>query len=233
MSLLARALLVSAALALLHTSTAAKEIKGAPEILLGVFAKSQGLCGGYYHNIDDFAIELSKVKGKYYYSNCNSKNCVYQVLGYKISRKGYVLRLREVVAPGEPTEQFTVSRINNNKFAFTERDRVPRTYIRCTDADVAAAIGLPVNRPNDPEFGNYYAVYYARLVPGLCPGLVVDQDIVNKRLATPQPEIERLASYDPPADKAEIKDYCREVLKAFGPNGRVIPDLLRPAASER
>jgi hypothetical protein len=225
MSLLVGALLVPVALALLSTPTIAKEINGAPKILLGTFSE---VCGAYYRRDPHFAVALSEAKGKYYYANCNIKACVFQVLNYRADPGAYLLRLRR--EGYQSTEQVAVERINDNEFVFTERGSAPRKLMRCTDADVASGIGLQsLDETNDPEF----AFYYVLSVPSRCPGLTIDQDAVNKKLGSRNPAKERNARMDAGYDEAMIKDYCRDVLKAFGPNGRVIPDLLRPAASGR
>jgi hypothetical protein len=231
MSLLTRTLPVPVALALLTSAGIAKEIKGAPGILLGIFAGSSELCRTYYRRTSDFPITIWKGKGNnYYYATCFGKMCQFQVLSHKTDPAGFVLRLREVGSPDRSTEQTTVRRISNNEFVFTERDRAPRNFTRCTDADLVAGIGLQAQdaRP-EPD----YAVYYGLAVPGLCPGLAIDRDAVNKRLGTVKPVAERWAKDDAEYDKEKIKDYCHQVIKAFGPDGRVIPDLLFPAESKR
>jgi hypothetical protein len=232
MSLLARALLIAAALSVsLPGSTGvAKDRPGALDNLVGVFAESSELCRSHRRATTHFAIELSKVKGKFYYNNCNGRACVYQVLSHARGPAGLVLRMREVIAPDEPARKVTIKRINDKQFSFTESGRPSSIRVRCTEADFVAGIGLPDpdHHDDDADYSVAYSLRYALLVPAVCPELTADRETISKRLGPPKPVIEWLVKDTPANDKENVKDYCKVVLDSFGPNGRVIPNLLQP-----
>lgn len=231
----ARALLIAAALAVSATPAVAKDRPGALDQLSGVFAESPELCRSYRRATTHFAIVISKVKGKHYYDYCNAKACVDRILSYTRSAGGLVLRVREDIAPDEPARKVTVKHISDNQFIFTEQGRPPSTRIRCTEADFVAGIGLPDpddRDNNDPDYSVSYSLRYALLVPTVCPELAVDRDVISKRLGPPKPVLDWFVKTVPEHDKTTVKDYCQAVLGSFGPNGRVIPNLLRPASAK-
>jgi hypothetical protein len=132
--------------------------------------------------------------------------------------------------------------------------RRSETLVRCTKADAIAGIGL---RPNSEgsltkSMDGVFAAYYALAVPSKCEGVEVNtkaaEAIVvagiamwtefllkgpNARLATHEGIKETIesekrdAEYAVRADSEEIKEFCSEVLNAFGDGGRILPNLLK------
>ena len=81
----------------------------------------------------------------------------------------------------------------------------------------------------------HYKIYYALAVPKLCPSLQLNLPLAENRLGKKISEILTVpagqSGIDPPfdaqKDKENIPGFCKEVLGAFGKDGRVVPDLLR------
>jgi hypothetical protein len=178
-------------------------------------------------------IGLSRIKGKYYYHDCHSnRSCGFHVANHRRTPAGFVLSLKYNVATGEPAVKLTIKRIGNDRFVFAKEGEAPTTRIRCTDADIAAGIG--VQSTDDENWDPNFAVYYALEVPGVCPGLAVDRDAALERIGAHYPKnASDMKKLYVEYDKQNVKDFCRKVLDAFGPNGRVIPDLLYPVGSKR
>jgi hypothetical protein len=100
-----------------------------------------------------------------------------------------------------------------------------------------------------------FSAFYASYIPKMCKNILLNESMLKKYINISKiewavflrdhprarmggksldDEIEsdvshqgNKARYSSEQDKAAIADFCSEVLKAFGPNGRVLPDLIR------
>jgi hypothetical protein len=226
MSLLARVLLVPAALSLLSTASIAKEIKGAPKELIGAFGRSAAECRSYNRNAENITM-FFKSKGDYFRSQCLGRQCSDRILSYKTTRSGFVLTLLHEGEFYNPPQRLIVTRNGRSGFVFQEENDPPTSFIRCKLQDVIAGIGLQPESTLGIYDGDY-KVYYALAIPKLCPTLEADVDRASKRLGMSKvPDVEERILWDVERDMREIPGFCKEVLGSFGPKGRVIQDMLR------
>jgi hypothetical protein len=227
MSLLARALLITAALALLAAPAVAKEIKGAPKALIGAFGKDAAQCRSFNRKGGEDITFVSKDS----YSDCGGKQCAATILSHRPISVGFVLKLFYTSPYSTRNETLTATRVDKNTYKFNF-DGTPQTLVRCLTKDVIAGIGLePIFSEEPVSFDRNFAFYYALTVPSLCGNLEVTKDLTPHALITSDELSKRqLANFAAQSDQGEIPNFCKEVLGAYGKNGRVIPDLLRPSS---
>jgi hypothetical protein len=227
MSLLVRALLISAALSLLSTAAAAKEFT-ALKPLIGSFGKDTEACRSYHRSSNANLTRFSRYEGRYYFRECEGKQCVAEVLSHRTSGTRHVLKVKFTLSNGSLTETIVVKQTGKNTIKISGPDRSQEeTFIRCTQKDAVAGIGLPApDQAIDVDFSAYYAAAALRLCPSLKPGAELAS--LESLPAYRTREVQEMAAWYAELDKREIANFCNEVLVAFGREGRVAPNLLLP-----
>jgi hypothetical protein len=119
MLLLARALLIPAALLLLSTAGVAKEIKGTPEALIGTYGTSVQQCKD---SKEEYAFDTP------YYRTCQNPGCLKRIVSHTATPTGYRLKIRDDGNFKEWSERVTV--IDSNTIKWTVAKSV--TLHRCS-----------------------------------------------------------------------------------------------------
>jgi hypothetical protein len=224
MLLLARALLVPAALSLWSAAGVAKEIKGAPKEFIGYFGKDADQCRSYYRKGGE---ELLIIKEDYF-SECSAKQCSAELLSHHRTSDEVVLNIKITLLDGSIEETRSIARVGRDKIKVGGGEFDGEILTRCTLKDIVAGIGLPAfDQANDVDF----AYHYARAVLRLCPRLKAGPELESKEFGPYRTlrGVNDLAESYVKRDKRRIKGFCNEVLGAFGPNGRVAANMLRAA----
>lgn len=226
MPLLARALFTASALALGIAPGIAKEIL-ALKPLIGSFGKGAEACRSYHRSGGVDRTRFSKYESKYYYDECAAKACQAEILSHRRSGGDHVMTVRWFGSDGSSTDTIIVKHISKDKILVSGPGGDGETFTRCTERDAIAGIGLPApNQAIDVDFSAYYALAVSRLCPSLQPGTELAS--LDSPPAYRTREVKETAAWYAELDKKEIKNFCREALSAFGPGGRVAPNLLLP-----
>jgi hypothetical protein len=225
-------LLLSTVVACVSTPGAAKEIKTLKP-LLGYYGKDAEACRSYHRKGGLDLARFNIFEGKYYFSECEAKQCSAEILSSRATGSVHVIKLKFTGTDGSSTETIVVKPIAKNIIQVSGPDRGRKTFIRCTEKDAIAGIGLALpTEPVDVDF----TPNYARAVPTLCPHLEPGPELASK-IDIPPPEqspaarwytfSKWMATRSAELDKEEVANYCAEVMGAFGENGRVAPHFLK------
>ena len=246
-------------LAFVATSTIpslAQEVKGAPKALIGKFGNSPAQCQSYNRKVDDVASISDE-----YLTSCGGSStfCEAKIVSHRFTENGFILKF---VSEGNPNGWAeTVTRVDSDVFEFRSqisKQKNVTTLVRCTVKDAVAGIGKKdfQSRVNDTKGVQAsdlaFSTYYATAIPKACPGILVDNEAVQKALAKAKglwthhdedlkrkfgrgwmdtfisflKAEERAAVVAVKADLEEIPKFCTEVIDAFGPKGRVLPGMI-------
>jgi len=224
-------------------SSQTQETKGAPQVLIGKWGNSARQCRSYHRKSDDISSIYEDE-----YDFCGGSACGATILGYQKTPDGYDLKL----GGGSNVWQLHVRVINENAIEMI-RDASPgEMLVRCTKSDGIAGIGLgdtSAYEKNNVSLDAVFAGYYALAIPTQCPHLapnvsaaeaiiraggrawtkfLLEQPNENYHFAEQGIQItKREAESAVRLDAGEIKNFCDEVLGAFGNGGRVLPNLIK------
>ena len=225
----------------------AQEIQNAPLSIIGTFGKSRAQCQSHHRKSDD----LSRITSTEY-TFCGGTGCTARILSHHKTKEGFVIRL---VSRGRPEGfKWTVRQVDDDVFEQQYEDGNVETLVRCSMKDSIAGIGLPEYDGLGKQSKNVeFAAYYAKAIPSVCSAIGVREQEVDRvlivarsalierrqkqRLVRPSvsPEADademmewqrRGAQYAVTEDAKAIPDFCKEVLEAFGADGRLLPNLL-------
>lgn len=220
----------------------AKEIKGGPDRLIGTFGRNPEECRSFNRKSDAM---LTFTKDAM--TACGGSGCEAQILSHVRTSDGFVLKF---VSRGNPKGWSTRFKLLDESTIESDGE----THVRCTERDIRAGIGLqPGGQGKTQSLGVAFSAYYALEIPNRCASLRSNKaraeaiikaaelawaeyiaklgaqtfgKTYQQYAASTIKDQQANASYAVRADADEIRDFCVEVLNAFGKGGSVIPDLL-------
>jgi hypothetical protein len=219
------ALTIAAALAFAGTPGMAKEIKGAPKELIGAFGRNALECRSYQRKAGENIILIGPYEGADFYSDCGGRQCNATVLSHRRIRSGFALALRYESPYSIWTETLFAIRAGEGRYKFHFGGE-PQNYMRCSRKDIIDGIGLPIYDEPMSNSEINFPYYYAIAIPALCDKLEAQVTLTPDLNTWEERGIREMARMAAISDKSEIPNFCVEVLRAFGRDGRVYPNLL-------
>ena len=239
--------IAAAAMIAFSTSAMAQERAGAPDELIGAFGNSKQQCRSYNRNTDD----VTKMD-KDTISFCGGSSCGAEVLSHRITKDGYIIRLRSRGNPKGFSLQFV--RIDDGVFDEIVLPRTkktnPKTMVKCGRQDIIDGIGLmPGEKGLSLGLDVALAAYYALAVPQACDKLKVDGKLAENiitiaivswrkfllsgpnasnahRAAEDVRGMKNSGEYALREDVRALPDFCDIVVDKFGPEGTVLKNLI-------
>ena len=224
----------------------AQEVTGGPDALIGKFGATRQQCQSYHRKSDDIHTFYRDS-----WSFCGGTACEARIVSHRKTTDGFRLRL---VSRGNPKgwEQ-NIRQIDSNIFELIRSGIKDKNQIivRCNMRDAIAGIGKETSECTVQKASCLlHSIFYAESVTSRCEHLSIDSKMFSSLLEIGSTEwIEfrrpRVVNSSLPRDLADtidfskrdaksnarqdadhIPDFCTEVMGAFGPGGKVVPDLL-------
>lgn len=224
----------------------AQEVKSGPDALIGKFGATRQQCQSYHRKSDDIH---TFYKGSW--SSCGGSGCEAQIVSHRKTKDGFRLRL---VSRGSPKgwEQ-NIRQIDPDIFELIRSGikGANEIIVRCNMKDAIAGIGRETIECTVQQASCLLnSIFYAESVTSRCEHLSIDSKMFSSLLEIGSKEWmefrrRRIAVSNLPRDLADtiayskreaetnarqdadhIPDFCTEVMGAFGPGGKVVPDLL-------
>ena len=224
----------------------AQEVKGGPDALIGKFGATRQQCQSYHRKSDNMESFSKKT-----WSSCAGSGCEAQIVSHRKTTDGFRLRL---VSRGTPKGwEKNIRQIDPDIFELigSGMNGANEIIVRCNMRDAIAGIGRETNECTVQKASCLlHSIFYAESVTSRCEHLSIDRKIFSSLLEVGSKEWmefrrSRIAISSLPRDLADtidyskreaetnarqdadhIPDFCTEVMGAFGPGGKIVPDLL-------